>query len=53
MSWYDTLGNCSSCGDTEGPWTLYKGRWLCDSCIARIKRNEKSNPEGAAEHEKR
>lgn len=25
-------GVCYSCGDTIGPWTLLKGRWLCDSC---------------------
>ena len=45
MSFIDGLGICAVCGDTNGPWGLYKERWLCDSCIERVK-NEKGNSDG-------
>ena len=50
MSFIDGLGICAVCGDMNGPWGLYKGRWLCDSCIERVK-NEKGNSEGFSGNE--
>lgn len=38
-------GVCFDCGDIIGPWTLYKGRWLCDSCYEGEK-NEKGDSKG-------
>ena len=26
------FGNCVKCGDTIGPWTLYKCGWVCEYC---------------------
>lgn len=45
MSFVDGFGYCFECGDLTGPWSLYEGRWLCDSCIARVKEYEKGHPE--------
>lgn len=51
MSFIDGLDICAVCGDTNGPWGLYKGRWLCDSCIERAEEYEKGNSEGFDCHE--
>ena len=30
---FGIIGHCARCGDTEGPWTVYKGiGLLCDMC---------------------
>lgn len=37
------IGICAKCCDMQGPWTWHKGRWLCDSCYEREKKNEKAD----------
>ena len=33
---FNGLGVCAQCGDTEGPWSLVSGLWLCDDCAAEV-----------------
>ena len=46
MSFITGIGICQNCGDTQGPWGLFKGRYLCDSCIARENEYEKTDNQG-------
>lgn len=50
MKGFCTLGICSRCGDTEGPWGLYDGRWLCDRCGEM--ENEKNVNQGEEDNER-
>lgn len=43
MSGFIGIGICAECGDTEGTWVWFEGRWLCDSCVERKKKNEKAD----------
>ena len=40
---FNGLGVCAQCGDTEGPWSLVSGLWLCDDCAEEVANKEDNN----------
>lgn len=34
------IGRCAMCGDTQGPWVWYEGRWLCEDCGEKVDEGE-------------
>lgn len=39
-----SFDHCALCGNTNGPWSLIKGRWVCEDCEEKhFKKREGKN----------
>ena len=47
------IGHCAKCGDTQGPWTHFKGvGWLCDICADEYENSLKEKENVRCEEQK-